>query len=255
MKILGISAYYHDSAAAIIENGKVIAAAQEERFSRIKNDSKFPKESIEFCLLEAGITLNELDGIVFYEKPLLKFERILQNYLSTAPNSLISFITYMPNWLKEKLFLKKNIRKSLKEIDPLFDVKKCELFFSEHHLSHAASAFFCSPFNSSLILVMDGVGEYATTSIFKGEGNQITPIYEQHFPDSIGLLYSSITQFLGFEINNGEYKMMGLAPYASEQDSLTIDYIQKIKNNLVTIYDDGSIHMNENIFNTPNRFE
>lgn len=248
MKILGISAYYHDSAATIIENGLIIAATQEERFSRIKNDESFPINSIQFCLAESNLTLNELDAIVFYEKPFLKFERILDTYFSNAPSSLLSFLKAIPIWLKEKLFLKNLIRKSLKEIDPTFDKNKVKIFFSEHHLSHAASAFYPSNFNDALIIVMDGVGEYATTSIFKGNDNEISPLFEQHFPNSSGLLYSSITQFLGFKVNKGEYKVMGLAPYSYDQNELTIRNIELIKSKLVTIFEDGSLKMNTYYF-------
>lgn len=248
MKILGISAYYHDSAVAIIENGKVVAAMQEERFTRIKNDDRFPKNAIQKCLDVADCSFEELDAIVFYEKPFLKFERLIDNYLSTSPKSLISFITAMPNWLKDKVFFKKKLRNDFQELFPDLEVKKKPIYFSEHHLSHAASAFYVSPFEQALIVVMDGVGEYATTSIWQGNGRQIQKLYEQHFPDSIGLLYSAFTQFLGFEVNNGEYKVMGLAPYADEKDKNVQRLLKLIKENIVTIYEDGSIKLNQYYF-------
>lgn len=248
MKILGISCFYHDSAASIIINNQIIAATQEERFTRIKNDENFPTQSIQFCLEEANLQLNDLDAIVFYEKPFLKFERLLETYVNNAPSSLKSFVTSMPVWLKDKLFLKKKIYDLLKELDKDYDKKKVPLLFSEHHLSHAASSFYVSPFSEALIVVMDGVGEYATTSLWQGKDNQIKKLYEQHFPDSIGMLYSAFTQLLGFKVNNGEYKMMGLAPYSFRENQKVNDIVKRIKEEIVTIHDDGSINMNQRYF-------
>ncbi len=248
MKILGISAYYHDSAAALIEDGKIIAAAQEERFTRLKNDSQFPENAIKYCINEACIKLSDLDAIVFYDKPFLKFERLLDTYFDNAPKGLISFITAMPIWLKEKLFLKTTLKKSLTEIDHNINWKKTELLFSKHHLSHAASAFFATNFDDAAILTIDGVGEWATTSIAVGNKNNIATLVEQHYPDSVGLLYSAFTYFLGFEVNSGEYKVMGLAPYAMPEDELVQLYMNKITSEIVTIFDDGSIKLNKNYF-------
>ena len=214
MIILGISAFYHDSAAAIIQDGKIIAAAQEERFTRKKHDAAFPSNAIQFCLKYAGASIDELDAIAFYDKPFLKFERLLETYYAFAPKGLLSFVKAMPIWLKEKLFLKKVIRDELKKIEA-FDQKKLKLLFPEHHLSHASSAFYPSPFKNSAILTIDGVGEWATASICKGEANKITVLKELRFPHSVGLLYSSFTYYLGFRVNSGEYKLMGLAPYGN----------------------------------------
>jgi carbamoyltransferase len=247
-KILGISAFYHDSAAAIIHNGEIIAAAQEERFTREKHTAEFPIKSIEYCLQEAGFTLDELDAVIFYDKPLLKFERLLETYYAFAPKGLVSFLKSIPIWLKEKLFLKKEIYDGLKEVEN-YDKKELKLLFSEHHLSHAASAFYPSPFSDAAILTIDGVGEWATASIGKGEGNKITLLKELHFPHSVGLLYSAFTYYLGFRVNSGEYKLMGLAPYGDPNALETKEFIATIKNQLVEIKPDGSIWLNQKYFN------
>ncbi|MES2690367.1 MAG: carbamoyltransferase N-terminal domain-containing protein [Bacteroidota bacterium] len=248
MKVLGISAYYHDSAAAVIDDGKIIAAAQEERFTRIKNDASFPINAINYCLGEMQVTLNELDAIVFYDKPFLKFERLLETYINNAPRGLVSFISAMPVWLKEKLFLRSAIKKALKKYDSSINWNKTQLLFSQHHVSHAASAFFASCFNDSAILCIDGVGEWATASIAKGSGNKIELLQEMHFPDSAGLLYSAFTYYLGFKVNEGEYKVMGLAPYAVNQRVHIEPYKQKIYSHIVTVFDDGSIKLNPEYF-------
>ncbi|MDQ6724165.1 MAG: hypothetical protein M3Z01_07875, partial [Thermoproteota archaeon] len=210
MIILGISAFYHDSAAVILNGGEVLAAAQEERFTRKKHDSAFPTNSIRFCLKFSGYSLSDLDAVVFYDKPFLKFERLLDTYYSVVPKGLKSFLTSMPIWLKEKLFLKRAIHKSLYNIEP-YDKQKLKLLFPEHHLSHAASTFYPSKYEKAAILTIDGVGEWATLSICLGEGKNITVIKELHFPDSLGLLYSTVTYYCGFKVNSGEYKLMGLA--------------------------------------------
>ncbi|MCF8253166.1 MAG: carbamoyltransferase [Bacteroidia bacterium] len=248
MKILGISAFYHDSAAAILVNGTVVAAAQEERFTEVKNDASFPLNSITYCLKEAKINSSDLDAIVFYDKPFLKFERLLDTYFETAPRGFQSFIQSMPIWLKEKVFLKSKIKKEIKQIDSQINWKKTQLLFSNHHLSHASSAFYASPFDESAILTIDGVGEWATASISHGKGNQISTLKEIHYPHSLGLLYSSFTYYLGFEVNSGEYKVMGLAPYATPSTPLVQTYIDLIKTNLITIYTDGSIALNQECF-------
>lgn len=247
MNILGLSAFYHDSAASIIQNGDIIAAAQEERFTRIKHDSQFPSNAIKYCLDEAGITLKELDVITFYDKPLLKFERLLETYLSFAPKGVRSFFTSMPVWLKEKMFMKRVMHEELKKIGS-YDQKRIRFLFPEHHLSHAASAFYPSSFNEVAILTIDGVGEWATASICSGNGSEITIHRELTFPHSIGLLYSAFTYFLGFQVNSGEYKLMGLAPYGDPNSDLTKEYIHKIKTELVDIKSDGSIWLNQDYF-------
>jgi carbamoyltransferase len=249
MKILGISAFYHDSAAALICNNEIVAAMQEERFTRVKHDASFPANSVEYCLQYAGLTLNELDAIVFYDKPFLKFERLLETYYSNAPKGFISFIKAMPVWVKEKIFLRKLINGELKKINEDFIPAKANLLFTEHHLSHAASAFYASPFKESAILTIDGVGEWATASICIGKENAITVIKELHFPDSVGLLYTSFTYFLGFKVNSGEYKLMGLAPYGNINNIQTKGFIELIERELVEIYDNGSIKMNQKYFN------
>jgi len=242
MWVLGISAFYHDSAAALIKDGVIVAAAQEERFNRQKHCPDFPHQAIEYCLREAGIGLEQLDNIVFYDKPFLKFERLLETYHAFAPSGFRSFVRAMPVWLKEKLFQKRLLTQELQELAPEFDV--CErLLFSEHHLSHAASAFFPSPFDKALILTMDGVGEWATTSVMLGEGNSIRSLKEIHFPHSLGLLYSAFTYFTGFEVNAGEYKLMGLAPYGEPK------YVELIKQHLIDIADDGSYRLDMQYFN------
>lgn len=248
MKILGISAFYHDSAAALIEKGEIIAAAQEERFSRKKHDAGFPAKAIRYCMREAGLEISSLDAIVFYDKPFLKFERLLETYFEFAPKGLKSFVFSMPVWLKEKLFLKTEIKDVLNEIDNQIDWKKTQLLFSKHHLSHAASSYFASNFKEAAILTIDGVGEYATASIAKGSGNDIKTLKELHFPDSLGLLYSAFTYFLGFEVNSGEYKMMGLAPYASPDDTEVQDMLKKIKTEIAEVFEDGSLKLNQRYF-------
>ncbi len=244
--ILGISAYYHDSAAALICQGKVIAAAQEERFTRKKHDAGFPEKAIRYCLESAGISLDDVNDIVFYDKPLLKFERLLETYLAYAPRGFRSFVTAMPIWLKEKLYLKKVLRtefgKLLKDNTDKKQANIC-LKFAEHHQSHAASAFFPSPFNKAAVLCVDGVGEWATTSLWQGDGNTLTPIWDINFPHSLGLLYSAFTYYCGFKVNSGEYKLMGLAPYGEPC------YKDLILDHLIKVRDDGSYHLNMKYFN------
>ncbi|MDR9415211.1 MAG: carbamoyltransferase [Gracilimonas sp.] len=247
MIILGISAFYHDSAACILRNGEVIAAAQEERFTRKKHDERFPVNAIQYCLDFAGMSLDELDVIVFYDKPLLKFERLLETYLSFAPRGVRSFYTAMPVWLKEKMFMKREMYEGLKKVGN-YDREKIKFLFPEHHLSHAASAFYPSPFEHSAILTIDGVGEWATASICSGKGQDITILRELKFPHSLGLLYSAFTYYLGFRVNSGEYKLMGLAPYGNPNSKRTKEYIEKIKSELVEIRDDGSIFLNQEYF-------
>jgi carbamoyltransferase len=247
MIILGISAYYHDSAAALIRDGEIISAAQEERFSRKKFDPDFPALAIRFCLEEAGITISDLDMVVFYDKPWLKFERLLDTYLHFAPRGLTSFLTSMPVWLKDKIFLKDILVKELKKLGD-FSTKKTKLLFSEHHLSHAASAFFASPFDEALIVTIDGVGEWSTASIGIGKGNKIQVLKEMHFPHSVGLLYSAFTYFLGFRVNSGEYKLMGLAPYGIKGSDEAERFKEILKSQLVNIKEDGSIVLNQHYF-------
>tara|TARA_B100001057_G_C22871553_1_gene959223 strand:- start:11106 stop:12950 length:1845 start_codon:yes stop_codon:yes gene_type:complete len=241
--ILGISAFYHDSAACLIENGVIVAAAQEERFSRIKHDASFPKNAINFCLSKSNISKDQLSFVVFYEKPFLKFERLLETYLAFAPRGFKSFLASMQVWLKEKIFQKKII------IDSLNDTFECKenwnnkLLFSTHHLSHAASAFFPSSFDEAAILTLDGVGEWTTTSIYYGYKNKIELIKEIKFPHSLGLLYSAFTYYLGFKVNSGEYKVMGLAPYGEPK------YYDLILKRLIHVADDGSFQLNMNYFN------
>ena len=244
MNILGISAYYHDSAAALIRDGEIIAAAQEERFSRKKHDARFPKNAIAYCLKEAKIDLQEVDRIVFYDKPLVKFERLLETYLAYAPQGFRSFLTAMPIWLKEKLYLKTMLKRELAEMANCKTSKlKPSLLFTEHHQSHAASAFFPSPFQKAAVLCLDGVGEWATTSVWLGDGNQLTPQWEIDFPHSLGLLYSAFTYYTGFKVNSGEYKLMGLAPYGEPK------YVDKILNYLIDLKDDGTFRLNMDYFN------
>lgn len=248
MKILGISAFYHDSAAAIIDNGEIIAAAQEERFTRKKHDPNFPANAVKFCLEYANIRLDQLDAIAFYDKPLLKFERLLETYYAFVPKGLSSFITAIPVWLKEKMFLKRLLLEELENIGT-FDKKKIKLLFPEHHLSHAASAYYPSPFEDAAILTIDGVGEWATASISHGKGKDIRILKEMKFPHSLGLLYSAFTYFLGFKVNSGEYKLMGLAPYGVPGSEQVKKYKEIIKNVLVDIKEDGSIWLNQDYFN------
>ncbi|MBM4355634.1 MAG: carbamoyltransferase [Deltaproteobacteria bacterium] len=247
MRVLGISAFYHDSAAALIEGDTIVAAAQEERFTRRKHDSRFPSSAIRFCLDWAGLPLDSLDAVVFYDKPLLKFERLLETYHAYAPRGLRQFVTAMPVWVREKLFLRKLIRDELAAVHGS-STKKIKLLFCEHHLSHAASAFFASPFEEAAILTLDGVGEWATGSISHGKGNTIRQLRELRFPHSLGLLYSAFTHYLGFKVNSGEYKLMGLAPYGNPVSSRVDEYIRIIKEKLVRIADDGSIWMDMSCF-------
>lgn len=246
MYVLGISAFYHDSAACLLKDGSIIAAAQEERFTRIKHDASFPINAISWVLEEEGISLGQVDYLVFYDKPLLKFERILEGFLMNVPRGLASFIYAMPKWLNEKLFLKYRIRKELKLLDA--QSEKIKIHFTEHHIAHAASAYFCSGFESSAIVTIDGVGEWATVSIAEAKGNRIRIVKELHYPHSVGLLYSSFTYYLGFRINSGEYKLMGLAPYGRPQAEITKNFINKIKDTLVDIREDGSIFLNPSYF-------
>ena len=239
--ILGISAFYHDSAACVILDGKIVAAAQEERFTRIKHDSRYPKNAIEFVLNYAGLKLSDLDHIVFFEKPFLKFERLLETYMAFAPKGFVQFSKAMPVWLRDKLFQKKQLISHLKEHDDAFcDEKK--LHFSEHHLSHAASAYYPSPFDEAIVLTADGVGEWATTTVAIGSGKNLEIKKEIHFPHSLGLLYSAFTYYTGFKVNSGEYKLMGLAPYGKPK------YFDLIKNNLVDIKPDGTFRLDQNYF-------
>ncbi|MDG1332095.1 MAG: carbamoyltransferase [Crocinitomicaceae bacterium] len=246
--ILGISAFYHDSAAAILVDGKLIAAAQEERFTRIKHTEVFPENAVRYCLEEAGLTIDELDAVVFYDKPLLKFERLLQTYYSFAPKGLVSFLKAMPVWLNEKLFLRKKIKEGLAEVGS-YDKRKLKMLFTEHHLSHAASAFYPSQFEEAAILTIDGVGEWCTASIGTGKGNKIELVKEMNFPHSVGLLYSAFTYYLGFKVNSGEYKLMGLAPYGNAESEETQKFIELIKTKLIEIKEDGSIWLNQEYFN------
>ncbi len=246
-KILGISAFYHDSAAALTVDGKIIAAAQEERFTRNKHTPEFPKNAIKYCLEEGGLEIDDLDAIVFYDKPLLKLERLLQTYYALAPKGLISFLKSIPIWLNEKMFLKRMLYDGLKEVSN-YNKRKLKLLFTEHHLSHAASAFFPSPYKKAVILTIDGVGEWSTASICIGDKNKIRILKEMNFPHSVGLLYSAFTYYLGFAVNSGEYKLMGLAPYGNPHDNETHDYIKKIKSELVDIKNDGSIWLNQKKF-------
>lgn len=248
MKILGISAFYHDSAAAVIENGKIIAAAQEERFTRIKQDENFPVEAAKFCLEYAGFSIDELDAIVFYDKPLLKFERLLETYYGFAPKGLQSFMAAMPVWIKEKLFLKRILHEELEKVGE-YDKKKVKFLFPEHHLSHAASAFYPSPYEEAAILTIDGVGEWATASIGHGKGSNIEILKELRFPHSLGLLYSAFTYYLGFKVNSGEYKLMGLAPYGNPNAAQTKRFVEIIKSELIDLKDDGSVWLDQKYFN------
>jgi carbamoyltransferase len=236
MRILGVSAFYHDSAAALVEDGRITAAAQEERFSRRKHDARFPRAAIAHCLEQSGIQLRDVDHVAFYDKPFLKFERLLETYLAMAPRGLRSFAMAMPIWLKEKLFQKRLLRGELARFDPDFDADT-RLLFAEHHQSHAASAFFASPFAEAAVLTMDGVGEWATTSMGVGRGNRLEIAKEIHFPHSLGLLYSAFTYYTGFKVNSGEYKVMGLAPYGEPK------YADLILEHLIDVKDDGSFRL------------
>ncbi len=240
--ILGISAFYHDSAASLIIDGKIIAAAQEERFTRKKHDSNYPYNAVKFVLKYSNLKLSEVDHVVFYEKPFLKFERLLETYVAFAPKGYVQFAKAMPIWMKEKLFQKKMLMDCLKENDENFKDER-KIFFSEHHMSHAASAFFPSSFDEAIILTADGVGEWATSTVAIGKKNNIEIKKEIHFPHSLGLLYSAFTYYTGFKVNSGEYKLMGLAPYGEPK------YSNKIKDNLIDIKDDGSFRLNQDYFN------
>jgi len=236
--ILGISAFYHDAAAALLRDGEILAAAQEERFTRKKNDSDFPRHAIASCLNQAGLTAAQLNAVVFYDKPILKFARMLETYLAVAPGGWRTFPVILPSWLGEKLNLRKTIREELPGL-----TAECPILFTEHHQAHAASAFYPSPFNDSAILTIDGVGEWATTTIGMGNGNQIKPLKELRFPHSLGLLYSAFTSYCGFRINSGEYKLMGLAPYGEPK------YVETIYQNLIDLKPDGSFWLNLDYFN------
>lgn len=246
-KILGISAFYHDSSAAIVAGNSIVAAAQEERFTREKHTAAFPSKAIAFCLAEAGLSIDELDAVVFYDKPMLKFERLLQTYYSFAPRGFVSFVKSIPVWMRDKLMLKKLIHDGLRSIQP-YDKKRLRLLFTEHHLAHAASAFYPSPFEESAIVTIDGVGEWCTTSIGKGKGKEISFCREMTFPHSVGLLYSAFTYYLGFIVNSGEYKLMGLAPYGQHDNVQTEKYIALIKEKMVDIKPDGSIWIDQSYF-------
>ena len=255
MHIIGISAFYHDSAAALVDDGEIIAAAQEERFTRKKHDASIPKNALKFCLDRAGISLDSVEYVVFYDKPFLKFERLLETYVAFAPRGFRSFAMAMPLWLKEKLFQKNLLRNHLREFGSACDWEK-KLLFTEHHQSHAASAFFPSPFEEAVVLTMDGVGEWATTSMALGSGNNLEMIKEIHFPHSLGLLYSAFTYYTGFRVNSGEYKLMGLAPYGRPV------YRDLILDNLIDLKQDGSFRLNMDYFDyctgltmTNSRFE
>ncbi len=241
MRILGISALYHDSAAALIDDGEILAAAQEERFTRIKHDARFPENAIAYCLAAAGTNMSEIDLAAFYDKPFLKFERLLETYVSFAPKGFKSFRVAMPIWLREKLFQKDLLRKEFKKFDADFDWQN-KLLFAEHHQSHAASAFYPSPFEEALVLTMDGVGEWATTSVAIGAGNKLNVTKELHFPHSLGLLYSAFTYYTGFKVNSGEYKVMGLAPYGEPK------YAQTILDNIIDLKADGSFRLDQSYF-------
>jgi len=243
VKIIGISAYYHDSAACLLEDGKLIAAAQEERFTRKKHDPGFPKLAIQYCLEEAGVGLEDIDYVVFYDKPLVKFERLLETYLSYAPRGFKSFLAAMPIWLKEKLFLKVTLKRELASLSDVDEKDLPRLLFNEHHRSHAASAFFPSPFQKAAVLCLDGVGEWATSSVWLGDGQKLDAQWEIRFPHSLGLLYSAFTYYTGFRVNSGEYKLMGLAPYGEPK------YVDLILDNLIDLKDDGTFRLDMSYFN------
>ncbi len=241
--IIGISAYYHDSAAALLADGEILAAAQEERFTRKKHDAGFPANALQYCLDEAGIDLTDISDVVFYDKPLVKFERLLETYLAYAPKGFRSFIAAMPVWLKEKLYLKSTLKKQLATLGECSKQALPTLLFAEHHQSHAASAFFPSPFEKAAVLCLDGVGEWATTSAWLGQGNQLKALWEIDFPHSLGLLYSAFTYYTGFRVNSGEYKLMGLAPYGEPK------YVDLILDHLLDLKDDGTFRLDMSYFN------
>ena len=241
--VLGISAYYHDSAAALLEKGNIVAAAQEERFTRKKHDASFPAHAVRYCLEEAGFSLKDVDHIIFYDKPLLKFERLLETYLSYSPSGIRSFVAAMPIWLKDKLYLKSDLKKELGKIGRCKARDVPTLLFAEHHHSHAASAFFFSPFKNAAVLCVDGVGEWATTTAWHGQGNRLVSLWQIDFPHSVGLLYSAFTYFTGFKVNSGEYKLMGLAPYGKPK------YVDLIMDRIIDIKDDGTFRLEMKYFN------
>lgn len=241
MRILGISGLYHDSAATLVVDGRIEAAAQEERFTRRKHDADFPRHAVEYCLSVAGCGLDELDAVVFYDKPFIKFERLLETYLSFAPRGFTSFRMAMPLWLRDKLFQKQIIARELKRFSASFDIEK--LLFTEHHLSHAASAFYPSPFEEAAVLTMDGVGEWATMTLAIGKGSDLKVHKELHFPHSLGLLYSAVTYYIGFKVNSGEYKVMGLAPYGEPR------FAKLMLETLVDLKEDGSFQLDQSYFN------
>ena len=243
MNILGISAYYHDSAAALVRDGNIIAAAQEERFSRKKHDARFPEGAINSCLEQGGIELSDIDEVVFYDKPLVKFERLLETYLTYAPRGFRSFIAAMPIWLKEKLYLKTTLKRELAALGNMKEKQLPKLLFAEHHQSHASSAFYPSPFERAAVMCLDGVGEWATTSVWLGDGHKLTPQWEIDFPHSLGMLYSAFTYYTGFRVNSGEYKLMGLAPYGEPE------YVDLILDKLIDLKDDGTFRLNMKYFN------
>src|SRR5215469_6673009 len=242
MHILGVSAFYHDSAAALVTDGRIVAAVQEERFTRKKQDAGFPRNAITYCLAEAKLKPSDVDAVVFYEKPFIKFERLLETYLNFAPRGFRSFKMAMPLWLKEKLFQRKILIEALAEIDGDVDWAS-RLLFSEHHLSHAASAYYPSPFSEAVVLTMDGVGEWATTSVSVGQGTRLAIERELHFPHSLGLLYSAFTYYIGFKVNSGEYKLMGLAPYGEPK------YKERILAHLLDLKPDGTFRLDMSYFN------
>src|SRR6516165_4735851 len=242
MRVLGISAFYHDSAAALIADGRIVAAAQEERFTRKKFDANYPRHAIEYCLNAGGVTLADVDYVAFYDKPFLKFERLLETYLTFSPRGFKSFRMALPLWLREKLFLKSLLASELKALEPKFDWDK-RLAFSEHHLSHAASAFYPSPFQRAAVLTMDGVGEWATTSAGVGNGHELKIQKEINFPHSLGLFYAAFTYYTGFKVNSGEYKVMGLAPYGAPK------YVDLILRELIDLKPDGTFRLNMRYFN------
>lgn len=242
MYILGISGYYHDSAAALLKDGKIVAAAQEERFTRVKNDARFPARSISYCLSEAKISLSEVEAVTFYEKPLIKFDRIIETHLSYAPRGVRTFAKAMPSWLKDKLFLRKVLRAELAKVSGLPESQVPQILFTEHHQSHAASAFYPSPYQEAAVICLDGVGEWASGSVWLGRERELLPMWEQRFPHSLGLLYSAFTYFTGFKVNSGEYKLMGLAPYGDPV------YVKKIYDNLLDLKSDGTFRLNLDYF-------
>jgi len=243
LNILGISAYYHDSAAALVRDGEIIAAAQEERFSRKKHDARFPEGAIASCLSQGGITLADVDEVVFYDKPLVKFERLLETYLTYAPKGFRSFVAAMPVWLKEKLYLKATLKRQLADLGGMQEKELPALLFAEHHQSHAASAFFPSPYEKAAVMCLDGVGEWATTSVWLGDGHKLTAQWEIDFPHSLGMLYSAFTYYTGFKVNSGEYKLMGLAPYGEPE------YVDLILDKLIDLKEDGTFRLNMDYFN------